>query len=72
MGKLQIIISEPKAVQALTIFTEDIQNVLVEKAVADFFENKGHLDIIAFLNECGIMSNGKSRGTSRKVFWKEK
>ena len=48
MGKLQIIIRDPKLVQALMIYTEDIQNVLVEKAVADFFENKGfarHRDV---------------------------
>ena len=63
---LRIVITDPETVQLLTMYTKDIQNVLVEKAVADFFERNGSREIVKVLLDKGIKLGRQPRKRTKR------
>jgi len=62
---LRINVKDPEAVQALILYTKDIQTILVEKAVIGFFRQNGTLEIVKLLAEQGVSFDKQPRKRSK-------
>jgi len=61
MKSERISITDSKCIQVLLLFTMDVQTILIEKAVTDFFQNRNMFSILELLNSKGIILQTQPR-----------